>query len=708
MKAPFQNLQDERLNGQESIPYKNNDIAVDTFDAKGVNQGVNQQIKVSTEDNLLKNKELNKSIKWISVKEGVNQLGLSKWGLIKHIQQGHFVTRKVLMRGGFAYEISVESMFKYYESIGDWEKCEKILILLSKENGNEKNENNNDKNPNGILDDEAFAKFQLCKIVDEIIKMAKSRTLAIKKFVNTFNKGSYPELYKVLGDISVRSVYRWYAMIKESWDVNVFAKESKNAIRGITNKEAEVLIPMLLNPNRPLISEIIKSAKEVFLKRGIKPKSDVTYRRFIEEWKDKNYDLWTLGRYGMKAFNDRIMKDILRDKERVEVGDIVVADGHTLNAMINPLTGRPQRMVLIMFYDFKSDMPLGWEIMFTENTQAIASALRRTILLLGKFFGADGYVPKIAYLDNGRAFRSKYFRGIKDFKDTLLPGLFGKLGIETMYATPYHGQSKTIERWFKTLGEMERRLPSYTGTNIKNKPAMLMRNEKLHQRLFDNTAITIDNLSATLEDYIKEYAEKPHQQGQYKGLCPAEVFMHSVHKIKRENKYQERLIKRNELMYLMLSDEERMIGKNGIRFRGNYYWCEEMPRLIGNKVNIKYDIWDDSAIIVEKGRYLFEASKDNLMHPAARLLGTAEDVKMLTEALEQKQRIKKQAVDDFKAIVGLRKDLIEKVNEIYHQINRVKRDKKKEKKVDIIEYAKGLGIDVDGMFALREKNNVNG
>lgn len=42
--------------------------------------------------------------------------------------------------------------------------------------------------------------------------------------------------------------------------------------------------------------------------------------------------------------------------------------------------------------------------MLEENTQNIASALRNAILNLGK-------IPKFVYLDNGRAFRGKYFMG---------------------------------------------------------------------------------------------------------------------------------------------------------------------------------------------------------------------------------------------------------------------------------------------------------
>ncbi len=629
---------------------------------KGANYGANHKEMLRTELNFNKNNELELSIKWVTASEGANRLGIKERAIQKHCKHGHFVTRKVKMNGGWGYEISVESMFRYYEKLGDWDKCFKLIQLLKPDvDISAKPEASRILN----LCEEAAAKYSVVQLFEEIQKNAKKKVLAAEKFVAAFNNGAYPELKNILGEISLRSLYRWRReLIENGWDPSCFERELKPTSRTISNREAEILIPMLLNPNRPLVSEIIKAAKQEFINRGIAIKSDVTYRRFIMDWTSKNIDLWTLGRYGMKAFNDRIMKDILRDKDRIEVGDIVVADGHTLNVMvINPLTGRPQRMTLVMFYDFKSDMPMGWEIMPTENILTIASALRRTILLLGRFFhdnpeaGSFGYIPRVVYLDNGRAFRAKYFRGVKDFKDTILPGLFGKLKIETMYATPYHGQSKTIERWFKTLGEMERRLPAYTGTNIAGKPAMLMRNEKLHKRLFENTPITIDILQATLEEYIKEYAEQPHQDGQYKGLTPAEVFMHSVNKIKQEGKYIERLISKKELIYLMLSDETRTIQKNGIRFRGNYYWNEEMPRIIGSKVIIKYDIWDDKELIVldEKERFLFLAQKDDMRyHPAARLLGNEEDVLMLTEALREKERRKRETVEIFKGIIELR------------------------------------------------------
>jgi putative transposase len=628
-----------------------------------------------------------------------NRLGISKRAIQLHCEKGNFEFKTDKVNGRDGYLISVESMFKYYSKIGDWDKCERLLDLLKQE---PTLENLPNKFSDKIIDDVTLAKFQVAKLFDTILELAEKKTEAGENFVKSFNNGAYPNLKNLVGEISLRSLYRWREiLIENNWDPDSLCHQYKAInVRSVSNKEAEVLIPLLLNPNRPLISEIISQFKKIIIEQnpGYQFKSDITYRRFIQDWTRKNIDLFTLGRYGMKTFNDKILKDVLRDKDRVELGDIVVADGHKLNVMvINPITGKPARMTLIMFYDFKSDMPLGWEIMPTENVLAIASALRRTILLLGRFFDADGYIPRVAYLDNGRAFKAKFFTGIKDLRDTIIPGLFEKLNIKPMFATPYHGQSKTIERWFRTLGEMERRLPSYTGTNIVGKPAMLLRNEKLHRRLFDNTPITIETLQATLQAFIEEYASTPHQQGQYKGLTPAEVFMHSIEKIKNSGKYTERIISKKELIYLMMSDDTRVVNKNGIRFRGEYYWNEEMVRIVGSQVEIKYDIWNDSEIYVfENGRMLFVATKDDRrVHPAARLLGDEEDVRVLQEALAEKNRIKYEVVGEFKELIkntpysSMRGELNSPCPSIRGDVNTHKRGEIKKKKGK--EYFKLIG-----------------
>jgi putative transposase len=615
---------------------------------------------------------------WLKPVEVSELLSCPKNRITRNIHQYEY--RATISNGGKTYFINlqslpVEAQLKYYKMKEPVKEAPKANIIPLP-----------DKEPTRLINSkEASAKATVVIYFNNYVNNAESKVKAGEEFVNAFNSGKYPNLLSIIGEISLKSLYRWKKKLDENKG-NIDCLEPKYKPIGcssITDLEAEILIPLILNPNRPLISEIINTAKHYIKAKGIQVKSDATYRRFIENWKSRNIDLWTLGRDGSKAYNDRILKDIMRDKDRIEVGDILVADGHKFNVMvINPLTGKATRMTLIMFYDFKSDMPVGWEIMPTENTLAIAGALRNAILRLGRFFGAEGYAPKVVYLDNGRAFRGKYFNGTKSFNDCEIPGLFEKLGIQTVFATPYHGQSKPIERWFRTLGELERRMPSYTGYNIENKPAMLMRNEKLHKRLYDNSAVSLETLQYNMEEFIKEYSGEAHVGGFYKGLSPAEIFMYSVNKIKQSGNYVERLISKRQLIYLMLQDTARKVGKNGIKFRNNYYFNEQMPSIISTNVVIKYDIWDDSEVyIFENGNYLFAASKDDeLYHPAAGQLGTDDDMNVLTEAIEKKHRMKKEVVEDFKNVLSIGKEVLPKSEETKQLPESTKKEEKAEKK----------------------------
>ena len=168
---------------------------------------------------------------------------------------------------------------------------------------------------------------------------------------------------------------------------------------------------------------------------------------------------------------------IVRDISKLEVGDVLIADGHTLNfQVINPFTGKPTRATLVGFLDWKSTALVGYEIMMSENTQCIASALRNAIINLGM-------IPKVIYQDNGKAFKAKYFhdkQGEKnlsrsltgarcdflaqasknqhtcqyiDFDEEGFNGIYANLGIKSVFAKPYNARAKVIERFFLEFQE---------------------------------------------------------------------------------------------------------------------------------------------------------------------------------------------------------------------------------------------------------------
>ena len=82
---------------------------------------------------------------------------------------------------------------------------------------------------------------------------------------------------------------------------------------------------------------------------------DLSFKRFAENFRKNNYAEWVLRREGMKAYHDKVEPYIERDISKIEVGDVIVADGHVLNfQVINPFTGRPTRATLVGFLDWKS------------------------------------------------------------------------------------------------------------------------------------------------------------------------------------------------------------------------------------------------------------------------------------------------------------------------------------------------------------------
>ena len=384
-----------------------------------------------------------------------------------------------------------------------------------------------------------------------------------------------------------------------------------------TEEEAE-LLKNLLHPNQLNIGKAIKLTKLALTQRGFKNLCcDLTYRRFANNYKNEHYNTWIEAREGNKALHDKVLPYITRDVSKLEVGDVIVGDGHRLSFFIkHPYTGKPVRPMMVAYQDWKSGGFVGFEIMLEENTQCIASALRNSIINLGK-------VPKFVYQDNGKAFKAKYFI------DNGLSGLFTNLGIQPVYAKPYNAKAKPIERLFRELQDScEVLLPSYSGTSIIKKPAQLKRNEKLHKILYKTNIPTLEQVT----NFIKNWLIKYH----YEQPCP-HVKGQTIGEVLESGKGT--AVNLETLDDLMMAREIKKIYRNGILFLKNNYYDEA---LFGYKkeVIIKYSLFNLSSIKVYKlnGEFLCEAKRIESIHPLANYLGEAKDI----EDLKQKTKLKKQ------------------------------------------------------------------
>ena len=486
----------------------------------------------------------------------------------------------------------------------------------------------------------ALAKLDLIRKWQEFRRKAVNKLQADYDFVKLHNSSdSY--LFSVLGKISRGSLHRWKASLDGTEDytrlIPNYKYVSVNEYRTcLTDDEIKIFMSLLLHPNRICIGKAIALTKYKLKEQGQSfIPADITFRRYAKWFKDNNYDKWVLARDGEKALSDKVEPYIKRDASLLDVGDILVADGHKLAfQVINPFTGKPCRATLVGFLDWKSTALVGYEIMLEENTQCIASALRNAIINLDM-------IPKIVYQDNGRAFRAKYFTDDKGFGELGFYGLYAKLGIETVFARPYNARSKVIERFFKEFQEgFEKLMPSYVGSSINNKPAYLKRNEKFHSNLHNDYIPTIEETIKMIDMWLKFKNSQPCTNAP--NMTIAEVL---------ENRKKQNIDK-SLLDDLMLATEVKTIQRNGIRFLNCDYFDERLYGLRG-KVLVKYNLFDltNVKVFTPKGEYLCTAERVTETHPMAKILGTVEDLEDYKQKIQKQQKLKRKTINSVKKLL---------------------------------------------------------
>ena len=486
----------------------------------------------------------------------------------------------------------------------------------------------------------ALAKLDLIRKWQEFRRKAVNKLQADYDFVKLHNS-SNSYLFSVLGKISRGSLHRWKASLDGTEDytrlIPNYKYVSVNEYRTcLTDEEIKIFMGLLLHPNRICIGKAIALTKYKLKEQGQSfIPADITFRRYAKWFKDNNYDKWVLARDGEKALSDKVEPYIKRDASLLDVGDILVADGHKLAfQVINPFTGKPCRATLVGFLDWKSTALVGYEIMLEENTQCIASALRNAIINIDM-------IPKIVYQDNGRAFRAKYFTDDKGFGELGFYGLYAKLGIETVFARPYNARAKVIERFFKEFQEgFEKLMPSYVGSSIINKPAYLKRNEKFHSNLHNDYIHTIEETIKMIDMWVKFKNSQPCTNAP--NMTIAEVL---------ENRKKQNIDK-SLLDDLMLATEVKTIQRNGVRFLNCDYFDERLYGLRG-KVLVKYNLFDltNVKVFTPKGEYLCTAERVTETHPMAKILGTVEDLEDYKQKIQKQQKLKRKTINSVKKLL---------------------------------------------------------
>lgn len=547
------------------------------------------------------------------------------------IQKGKYIAREIKVNGGTSYEILYSSLEpKIQERLQDEEiKTTALIPVENKTNFISENAKMN-----------ALARVDIVTALMNIRSKYPTKKEADDVFLDLYNSGMYlPQIFKFVGTISIGTLHRWVKAYENYGTKGLLPQRKTNQLGEYNSKlngeMKKVFLTYLLHPNKFSIGKSISLTKHILEKRGYEDiPCNLTFRRFAEYFKKQNYSKWVIMREGEKAYHDKVEPYIERDISKLEVGDVLIADGHVLNLqVINPYTGRPTRATLVGFLDWKSTALVGYEIMMTENTQCIASALRNAILNLG-------VIPKVVYQDNGKAFKAKYFQHI-DFDESGFNGVYASLGIKSVFAKPYNARAKVIERFFKEFQEeFEKMMISYCGSSIENKPAWMKRGEKLHRELHrkmtKNYIPTVQEVIKYIDCWIDYHNSKP---------CPNDENK-TIKEMLLQIEKQE--IDKNILNDLMMKTEVRTINRGEITFLGLHFRNDFLIDL-REKVFIRYSLFDLTKVHVYsvKGEFLCIAKQVEKVHPMANHLGTVKDMEEFKQQIQKQKRQFNKAKKEF-------------------------------------------------------------
>ncbi len=355
---------------------------------------------------------------------------------------------------------------------------------------------------------------------------------AATAFLLAYNAGVLmPQIFSVIGEIQQKTLEALDKKLRNN-DNNYLAlcdgrggwkMHGSNKYKGrkLSETAKAVFLKCYLHPHKPSVTMATKMAK-LTLEEQETPENvgESIFRRWLKDYEKYNAGVICMAREGMKMYQDKYGPYITRDASLLKVGQCLVADGKTLNfKILHPETGMPCRMTLIVFFDWASRYPCGWHIMPSEDQYGILSAFRNSAEALGRY-------PDSVYLDNGRAFKSKLFtKTDPDFSE--MTGLYARVGTAVMFAKPYNGRAKVVERFFKTFqGQLEFMMPSYCGDSIATKPPWMHRNEKFqkawHEARTQNWVPNLREAAVVIDRYFQWYGQQPHSD---LPAPPADIFL---------------------------------------------------------------------------------------------------------------------------------------------------------------------------------------
>jgi putative transposase len=257
--------------------------------------------------------------------------------------------------------------------------------------------------------------------------------------------------------------------------------------------------------------------------------------------------------------------------------------------VLAPKAQRPQTPWVTWFVDAYSRLVMGWAISMHPSSATSLTALRMG-LVVDPERGPWGGVPTILRWDNGLEFAARAL--------TKTAAAFGCVVSPTPPYTP-HLKGK-VERLHRTITqEFLKSLPFYTGG----------------PRAADGTLygggspITLDRFVSDFDTWVQDYNTTRRHRG-IGGQTPLERWSTDASPIEQ--------VPTDQLRGMLLADEDRTVGKDGIHFHRLVYIAPELNGRVGQRVTVHYMPHDPRQIELKLSGEWVTAKPQGLLTAAER------------------------------------------------------------------------------------------
>lgn len=400
--------------------------------------------------------------------------------------------------------------------------------------------------------------------------------------------------------VSARSIFSWLDQVAGIERADRVAYLVPRYTGGVTTAECpeeawQTLLADFLRPEGPpAFSACFERLERAATAKGWTLPSAKTLQRRIDA--EIAPEVQCLAREGLEALKRRHPPQ-RRTREGFAAMEAVNADGHVFDVFVRwPGESVPVRPVMVGVQDLRSGMILSWRIDRSESAELVRLAFGDMVEKYG--------IPEHAYLDNGRAFASKWLTGQMQHRHRFKiraeepRGILTMLGVTVHWVTPYHGQAKPIERAWRDLCETIARHPSCAGAYTGNSPMAKPEN-------YGNRAIPLDEFKALVEQEVRAHNARPNRRSQ---VCGGRLSFQQAF----EESYASASIQlaTAEQRRLWLLAAENLTGNRvdgHIALMGNRYWSEDVGRLAGRPLTIRFDpqnLHESVHVYLRDGRYV--------------------------------------------------------------------------------------------------------